>query len=57
MARRYRQSPVFYDPTPTRWPWALALLVLVAAVAVAFFVRPEFLPLERLNLPFSGAPA
>ena len=57
MARRYRQSPVFYDPSPARWPWALALLLLVAAVAFAVFVRPDLLPLERLNLPFSGAPA
>ena len=48
MSRRYRQSPVFYDPTPARWPWVLALLVIGAAVAALFVLRPNVDWLERL---------
>ncbi|MGH2618509.1 MAG: penicillin-binding transpeptidase domain-containing protein, partial [Thermomicrobiales bacterium] len=44
-----RESPVFYDPTPARWPWVLALLLIVAAVAVGVFVRPDLVPVGRLN--------
>ena len=43
MSRRYRQSPVFYDPTPARWPWVLALLV-VAAIVVGAMLRPDLVP-------------
>ncbi len=49
MSRRYRQSPVFYDPTPARWPWALALVLLLGVVVGAAFVRPDVVPLGRLN--------
>ncbi|HET6346431.1 MAG TPA: NTF2-like N-terminal transpeptidase domain-containing protein, partial [Myxococcota bacterium] len=58
MSRRYRQSPVFYDPTPARWPWVLALLVIAAIVAGAM-LRPDLIPLGRLNemLARGGAPA
>ena len=58
MSRRFRQSPVFYDPTPARWPWVLALLVIAAIVAGAM-LRPELVPRGRLNelLARGGAPA
>ena len=49
MARRYRQSPVFYDPTPSRWPWVLALFLILGLIAVAVVIRPSFVPLGRLN--------
>ena len=49
MARRYRQSPVFYDPTPSRWPWVLALLLVFGVIGAAAVVRPSVLPLGRLN--------
>ncbi len=49
MARRYRQSPVFYDPTPSRWPWVLALLLVFGIIAAAAVIRPGVLPLGRLN--------
>jgi penicillin-binding protein 2 len=58
VSRRFRQSPVFYDPTPARWPWVLALLVIAAIVAGAM-LRPDLVPLGRLNelLARGGAPA
>lgn len=49
MARRYRQSPVFYEPTPTRWPWVLALLLVVSAIVFAAVVRPGIVPLGGLG--------
>ena len=49
MSRRYRQSPVFYEPTPARWPWALALLLAIGAVVFAAVVRPGMVPLSGLN--------
>ena len=49
MSRRYRQSPVFYDATPARWPWALALLLLLAAIALGGVLRPDLVPLPTLN--------
>lgn len=49
MARRYRQSPVFYEPTPARWPWALALVVAIGAVVFAAVVRPGIIPLGGLD--------
>ena len=49
MARRYRQSPVFYEPTPARWPWVLALLLLISAVVFAVVMRPGIVPLGRLG--------
>ena len=55
MARRYRQSPVFYDPTPTRWPWVLALILLIAAAGVVGVVRPDLVSLRALtSLPLPG---
>ncbi len=59
MSRRYRQSPVFYDPTPARWPWLLALLLLIAAITAGAFLRPDLAPFGRLNemLARGGAPA
>ena len=59
MARRYRQSPVFYDPTPARWPWVLGLLVLVATVFAASLVRPDLVPLSRMigGISSNGQPA
>src|SRR5215207_3727794 len=45
LARRYRQSPVFYDPTPSRWPWVLALLLVFGIIAAAAVIRPGVLPL------------
>ena len=41
VSRRYRQSPVFYDPTPARWPWVLALLVGLAAVVAGAILPPR----------------
>jgi penicillin-binding protein 2 len=49
VARRYRQSPVFYEPTPARWPWALALLLAIGAVLFAVVARPGLVPLGGLN--------
>ena len=49
MARRYRQSPVFYEPTPARWPWALALVVAIGAVVFAAVMRPGLVPLGGLS--------
>src|SRR5918993_5508782 len=49
VSRRYRQSPVFYEPTPARWPWALALLLTIGAVVFAAVVRPGMVPLSGLN--------
>jgi penicillin-binding protein 2 len=60
VARRYRQSPVFYDPTPARWPWLLALVLLVAGVVVAGTLRPDLvpLPLARVSGLFAqGSPS
>lgn len=59
MSRRYRQSPVFYDPTPARWPWVLALLLVVAAVAAGAYVRPDLVPIAQLSgiLARQSAPA
>ncbi|MDF3042107.1 MAG: penicillin-binding protein 2 [Thermomicrobiales bacterium] len=56
MSRRYRQSPVFYEPAPTRWPWALALLLVIAAVVFTAIMRPGIVPLGALNqlLPRGG---
>ena len=56
MSRRYRQSPVFYEPTPARWPWALALLLVIAAVVFAAVMRPGIVPLGGLSqlLPHGG---
>ena len=56
MSRRYRQSPVFYEPAPTRWPWALALLLVVVAVVFTAVTRPGIVPLGGLNelLPHGG---
>src|SRR5688572_32992346 len=58
VSRRYRQSPVFYDPTPARWPWVLALLLVVAAVAAGAYFRPDLVPVNPLNgfLAQQGAP-
>ena len=63
MSRRYRQSPVFYDPTPARWPWVLALVLVVAAIGAGAVLRPDLVPLSQLNgilarggLPPAAAP-
>jgi penicillin-binding protein 2 len=54
VSRRYRQSPVFYEPTPARWPWALALLLAIGAVVFAAVMRPGMVPLSGLSglLPY-----
>ena len=59
MARRYRQSPVFYDPTPARWPWVLALLLVLAMLVAGAFFRPDLVPVARLSgiLVQGGDPA
>jgi len=59
VSRRYRQSPVFYEPAPSRWPWALALLLVIAAGVFAAVMRPEIVPLDGLNqlLPHGGPPS
>jgi penicillin-binding protein 2 len=59
VSRRYRQSPVFYDPTPARWPWVLALLLGIAAIAAGAILRPDLVPLGRLSeiVARGGAPA
>jgi penicillin-binding protein 2 len=49
VARRYRQSPVFYEPTPARWPWVLALLLIISAVVFAVVMRPGIVPLGGLS--------
>src|SRR5215204_7494749 len=49
VARRYRQSPVFYEPTPARWPWVLALLLVISAVVLAVVLRPGIVPLGGLS--------
>jgi penicillin-binding protein 2 len=49
VSRRYQQSPVFYDPTPARWPWVLGLLLLIGAVAVAGYLRPDLVPVGQLR--------
>jgi penicillin-binding protein 2 len=49
LSRRYRQSPVFYDPTPARWPWVLAFVVLIAALAGSAYLRPDLIPFGRLS--------
>jgi penicillin-binding protein 2 len=56
VSRRYRQSPVFYEPARTRWPWALALLLVIAAIVSAAVMRPGIVPLGGLNqlLPHGG---
>jgi penicillin-binding protein 2 len=53
VARRYRQSPVFYDPSPTRWPWVLALLLVVGAAVATATLRPDLVPLPSLPGFFS----
>jgi penicillin-binding protein 2 len=54
VSRRYRQSPVFYEPTPARWPWALALLLAIGAIVFAAVMRPGMVPLSGLSglLPY-----
>src|SRR3954467_3667358 len=49
LARRYRQTPVFYEPAPARWPWALALVVAIGAVVFAAVMRPGIVPLGGLS--------
>src|SRR4051794_14247518 len=49
LARRYRQSPVFYEPAPARWPWALALVVAIGAIVFAAVMRPGIVPLGGLS--------
>ena len=49
MSRRYRQSPVFYEPTPARWPWVLALIVAIGTVVIAAVLRPGTVPLGGLD--------
>lgn len=62
MSRRYQQSPVFYDPTPARWPWVLALLLLLGIVAAGAFLRPDLAPgplralVSRGELPVAATP-
>jgi penicillin-binding protein 2 len=48
VSRRYRQSPVFYDPTPARWPWVIALL-LVAAIAVGGLLRADVVSIGTIS--------
>jgi penicillin-binding protein 2 len=59
VSRRYRQSPVFYDATPARWPWVLALLLLLGVIALGSMLRPDLVPLPTLNeiLARDGQPA
>ena len=50
VSRRYQQSPVFYDPTPARWPWVLGFVLLIGAVAAVLYFRPDLLPVPRGQL-------
>jgi penicillin-binding protein 2 len=49
VSRRYRQSPVFYEPTPARWPWVLALLVVIAVIVFVAVMRPGIVQLGGLS--------
>ncbi|MFT4037574.1 MAG: penicillin-binding transpeptidase domain-containing protein [Thermomicrobiales bacterium] len=49
MARRARQSPVFYEPAPARWPWVLLLALLLGAAAYGFVARPDLPPFSTLH--------
>lgn len=61
MARRVRQSPVFYEPAPARWPWVLLVLLLLGVVGFGFFARPDLPPFSTLRelagQPGPSAPA
>jgi penicillin-binding protein 2 len=59
VSRRYRQSPVFYEPAPARWPWVLAFVFVVALVVAAMALRPDLVPRNPLSdlLRQGGAPA
>ena len=50
VSRRYQQSPVFYEPTPARWPWVLALVLIIGAAGAVFYFRPDLAPIPRGQL-------
>ena len=49
MARRVRQTPVFYEPQPARWPWMLLVVLIVGIAAYGFFIRPDLPPFIDLR--------
>ncbi len=49
MARRVRQTPVFYEPQPTRWPWVLLFVLVLGIAAYGFFMRPDLPPFTNLR--------
>ena len=49
MARRVRQTPVFYEPQPARWPWVLLLVLVLGIAAYGFFMRPDLPPFANLR--------
>lgn len=58
MARRIRQSPVFYEPRPARWPWVVALLLVLGVLAGGAFLRPELPPFATIRTLINrGEPA
>jgi penicillin-binding protein 2 len=53
VSRRYRQSPVFYDPAPARWPWLMGLLLVAGALIAVWYLRPDVLPVEHVGSALS----
>jgi penicillin-binding protein 2 len=49
VARRIRQTPVFYEPQPARWPWVLLLVLVLGVAAYGFFMRPDLPPFANLR--------
>jgi penicillin-binding protein 2 len=49
VARRVRQTPVFYKPQPARWPWVLLVVLLLGIAAYGFTMRPDLPPFANLR--------
>jgi penicillin-binding protein 2 len=56
VARRIRQTPVFYEPQPARWPWVLLFVLLVGIAAYGFLQRPDLPPFANLRQLAGQAP-